>query len=141
MRSCESALVGLFPMISLYLPQSNIILCVMGALKEAYPILFVLWKCSPNTFTSVVNDDKFAVVLLKALKEICHNLLYTDFPFTDDQRSELRKIQEFIQSLATGGVKTRQAKTRKRNIILNNQTKTRKVIGTVLDVLKDHVEI
>ena len=108
----------------------------MPILKEAYPLLFVLWKGNANTFESLVNDNSFSTLLLKSLKEICHNLLYTELPLTNAERKDLRKIKGLIISLSEGGVASQSSQKSKKLILLKNRSQLRKILKSVFVSLK-----
>ena len=99
------------------------------SLQLALPILEVLYSCGTRTFQSLLEDNKLNKVLCLARVEIAHNLLFTELPLSEKERSLLRKEREFIRKIAANkSAKTLKIRRRKLGIVARNRNKLRTLL-------------
>ncbi len=94
-----------------------------GVVAEAWPALFVLFRCSRRTFAAVLTDPKLWKLVLPALIEISYNYLYEDVGLSKLEAKQIFKHQKFLEQLsARGGLKSKK-------ILVKNETLSSRIRG------------
>ncbi len=102
----------------------------VSTLSKVQPILYTLCRCTAHTFGAILKDKQLAKPLLKAIREICYNLLYTELPLTARQRTALRKRKNLLLALVETDGKSL---TKATNLIRRNWNFVAKHILTLLE--------
>lgn len=105
----------------------------MYALNKSYCYLNTLYFGEGHTFTALLNDKRISKLLLLAIVETAYNLLFSDLPLTDTERSSLKRQKTFLRQLAKNrSAKSPSVRKRKLEILKNNRKATRIILSPLI---------